>query len=44
MNYAVVAIGGLLLLILLAWFGYGQFHFRGPVRTVDMPVTDEKID
>ncbi|KIJ54487.1 hypothetical protein M422DRAFT_73498 [Sphaerobolus stellatus SS14] len=35
MNYAVVAIGGLLVLIILAWFGYGQFHFHGSVRTTE---------
>jgi len=36
MNYAVVAIGGLLILIAISWFAYGIRHYKGPVSTVDM--------
>jgi len=36
MNYAIVAIGGVLLLILISWFAYGVRHYKGPVSTVDM--------
>lgn len=35
MNYAVVAIGGLLLFTILAWAFYGRLHFKGPRRTAD---------
>jgi len=36
MNYAIVAIGGVLLLITVSWFAYGVRHYKGPVSTVDM--------
>ncbi|KAH8112918.1 amino acid transporter [Phellopilus nigrolimitatus] len=35
MNYAVVAIGALLVLTVLAWVVWGRMHFHGPVRTID---------
>ncbi|KAG8691767.1 hypothetical protein FRC09_011527 [Ceratobasidium sp. 395] len=44
MNYSVVAIGGVLILILASWIFYGQYHFKGPVSTVDMPPLTEEID
>ncbi|KAF8587676.1 amino acid transporter [Ramaria rubella] len=34
MNYSIVAIGGLFVLIFLAWVLYGRYHFRGPVKTI----------
>ncbi|KAF8526995.1 amino acid transporter [Hysterangium stoloniferum] len=34
MNYAIVAIGGLILLVLVAWFMYGKTHFKGSVSTI----------
>ena len=34
MNYAVVAVGGLLMLTTIAWLMWGRFNFNGPVRTV----------
>jgi len=35
MNYAIVAIGGLLALIAISWFAFGRHHYHGPVSTVD---------
>ncbi|EJC99705.1 uncharacterized protein FOMMEDRAFT_93126 [Fomitiporia mediterranea MF3/22] len=34
MNYAVVAIGGLIVLTTLAWLFWGRVQFDGPVKTV----------
>ncbi|GLB39550.1 putative amino acid permease [Lyophyllum shimeji] len=34
MNYAVVAIGGLALIVAVVWFSWGRFHFHGPVSTI----------
>ncbi|KAI5116509.1 hypothetical protein M0805_001864 [Coniferiporia weirii] len=34
MNYAVVAIGALLLITIVAWLAWGRRHFDGPVKTV----------
>lgn len=35
MNYAVVAIGGVLLLVTILWFVWGWSRFNGPVKTVE---------
>lgn len=43
MNYAVVAIGGLLLIVALAWVFWGRHHFVGPVPTVAYDVASDKI-
>jgi hypothetical protein len=42
MNYSIVAIGGLLVFILLAWFTYGRYHFRGPIRTIAVEESTSK--
>ena len=42
MNYAVVAIGGVLLLVGACWAFWGRFRFVGPVQTVR--AGDEKRD
>jgi len=34
MNYAVVAVGGLLILTASAWLLWGHAHFSGPVKTI----------
>ncbi|KAJ1301650.1 hypothetical protein OPQ81_008891 [Rhizoctonia solani] len=44
MNYSIVAIGAVLILILSSWVFYGQYHFKGPVSTVDMPPLTEDGD
>ncbi|VDB96698.1 unnamed protein product [Peniophora sp. CBMAI 1063] len=33
MNYAIVAVGGIIVLVVLAWFGWGRHSFKGPVAT-----------
>ncbi|KAH9934533.1 amino acid transporter [Epithele typhae] len=35
MNYAIVAIGGVILLVGLGWLFWGRFRFVGPVRTAE---------
>ncbi|KAI0689336.1 amino acid transporter [Cytidiella melzeri] len=35
MNYAIVAIGGVLIVVGLVWLAWGRFHFVGPVPTVE---------
>ena len=35
MNYAIVAIGGVVLIVNLVWMNWGRFHFFGPVRTLN---------
>ncbi|KAH9944886.1 amino acid transporter, partial [Amylocystis lapponica] len=34
MNYAIVAIGGVILIVVSCWVLWGRFHFVGPVKTV----------
>ncbi|GJE93136.1 amino acid transporter [Phanerochaete sordida] len=34
MNYAIVAIGGVILIACIAWATWGRSHFFGPVRTI----------
>lgn len=34
MNYAIVAIGGVVLIVSIAWMLWGRSHFTGPVRTL----------
>ena len=34
MNYAIVAIGGVVLIVLGVWVVWGRFNFSGPVRTL----------
>lgn len=41
MNYAIVAIGGVIILVGLCWMLWGRFHFVGPVKTVNSLI-DEK--
>jgi amino acid transporter len=33
MNYAIVAVGGLLVIITINWFWWGKHSFKGPVKT-----------
>lgn len=33
MNYAIVAVGGLLMITAAAWVLWGRKHFSGPVKT-----------
>ena len=35
MNYAIVAIGALILLVVLGWFAWGKDTFKGAVRTLE---------
>ena len=34
MNYAIVAVGGVVLVVSVAWVIWGRFHFFGPKRTL----------
>ncbi|CCM06177.1 uncharacterized protein FIBRA_08419 [Fibroporia radiculosa] len=34
MNYAIVAIGAIILIVALCWFVWGNSHFVGPVKTI----------
>ena len=34
MNYAIVAIGGVVLIVALCWVAWGRRHFHGPVSTL----------
>ncbi|KAG1819222.1 amino acid transporter [Suillus subaureus] len=34
MNYAIVAVGGLLVIITINWFWWGKHSFKGPVKTL----------
>jgi hypothetical protein len=49
MNYAVVAIGGVLVLVVIAWFAWGRASFRGAAGTLEGEegeregVDDEKV-
>lgn len=49
MNYAVVAIGGLIVCTMLAWVLWGRYHFTGIVETTlgdqeeDSPEVMEEI-
>ena len=46
MNYAVVAIGGVILLVSLCWLVWGHRHFRGPVSTIveEVEEGDRKVE
>ncbi|KAJ8597640.1 amino acid transporter [Rhizopogon salebrosus TDB-379] len=33
MNYAIVAVGGLLVVVTINWFWWGRYSFKGPVKT-----------
>jgi hypothetical protein len=33
MNYAIVAVGGLLVVITVNWFWWGRYSFKGLVKT-----------
>lgn len=33
MNYAVVAVGGIMLIVSSTWIFWGRFRFTGPVHT-----------
>lgn len=35
MNYAIVAIGGVTLIVCLVWLMWGRFNFTGPVPTMN---------
>ena len=34
MNYAIVAIGGVVLLVALVWIAWGRHNFSGPMQTL----------
>ena len=46
MNYAIVAIGGVVLLVGIVWITWGRFRFSGPAKTLvnqeNFPETDNK--
>ena len=42
MNYAVVAIGGVILIVFGIWFLWGKYHFSGPVRTLEQETFEEE--
>lgn len=33
MNYAILAIGGVALIVIVNWFTWGRYSFVGPVHT-----------
>jgi hypothetical protein len=35
MNYAIVAVGGIMVMVLANWLLWGRYRFTGPVATVD---------
>ncbi|KAK7680308.1 hypothetical protein QCA50_016548 [Cerrena zonata] len=41
MNYAIVAVGALLLLVVLGWFAWGKDTFKGAVRTLEDEEAEE---
>jgi hypothetical protein len=43
MNYAIVAVGGVVILVGMTWIFWGRFRFVGPVKTVDFNVA-AKLD
>ena len=44
MNYAVVAIGAVMLIVGACWILWGRFHFMGPMKTVENESKEEKHD
>ncbi|TFK89396.1 amino acid transporter [Polyporus arcularius HHB13444] len=44
MNYAIVAIGAVVLLVSACWVLWGRFHFVGPVKTVEEERAGEKYE
>ena len=45
MNYAIVAIGGLLVIVFASWAFWGRTAFTGPVKTLAVEgLVEEKID
>lgn len=45
MNYAIVAVGGVMLLVLLMWLFWGRTRFSGPVFTrVELEGQKEKAN
>ncbi|KAI0733308.1 amino acid transporter [Fomitopsis betulina] len=46
MNYAIVAIGGVILIVCLCWLAWGRKHFKGPVSTLaeEAEEEDRKVD
>jgi len=36
MNYAIVAVGGLLVIVTINWFWWGRYSFKGLVKTVSI--------
>jgi hypothetical protein len=36
MNYAVIAVGGLLVIVTINWFWWGRHSFKGLVKTVPL--------
>jgi hypothetical protein len=45
MNYAIVAVGGVMLLVVLMWLFWGRSRFSGPVFTrVQLDAPGEKLE
>ncbi|KAF9256311.1 amino acid transporter [Marasmius fiardii PR-910] len=44
MNYAVVSVGGLLLIVALTWTFWGRYRFKGPVHTNINIGEDHSVD
>lgn len=42
MNYAIVAIGAVMLIVSACWILWGRFHFVGPMKTVEDESKQEK--
>ena len=42
MNYAIVAIGGVILLVCTVWLLWGRHHFVGPVKTLSVGNDDAR--
>ena len=44
MNYAIVAIGGVFVLVGACWACWGRFRFTGPVKTAGDERGGEKLE
>lgn len=43
MNYAIVAVGGVLVLITVMYFLQGRHYYKGPITTLDKIVPSERV-
>jgi hypothetical protein len=43
MNYAIVAVGGVIILVGMTWVFWGRFRFVGSVKTVVLDVSVQDV-